>query len=63
MLRFFSILALLILLPLHAAEPLRIGMIGLDRQVDTADAALSYVSRADIGGIVFEAEPARGAKQ
>ena len=40
-----------------------IGMIGLDRQVDTADAALSYVSRADIGGIVFEAEPARGAKQ
>jgi hypothetical protein len=40
-----------------------IGLIGLDRQVDTADAALSYVSRADLGGIVFEAEPSRGAKQ
>lgn len=40
-----------------------IGLTGLDRQVDTADAALSYVSRADLGGIVFEAEPARGAKQ
>ncbi|HMJ43664.1 MAG TPA: hypothetical protein VK522_15440 [Pseudolabrys sp.] len=40
-----------------------IGLIGLDRQVDTADAALSYVSRADLGGIVFEAEPPRGAKQ
>lgn len=40
-----------------------IGLTGLDRQVDTADAALSYVSRADIGGIVFEAEPSRGAKQ
>jgi hypothetical protein len=40
-----------------------IGLIGLDRQIDTADAALSYVSRADLGGIVFEAEPHRGAKQ
>jgi hypothetical protein len=40
-----------------------IGLIGLDRQIDTADAALSYVSRADLGGIVFEAEPPRGAKQ
>ena len=30
MLRFFSIFALLTLLPLHATEPLRIGMIGLD---------------------------------
>jgi hypothetical protein len=40
-----------------------IGMIGLDRQVDTADAALAYVSRADLGGVVFEAEPVRGAKQ
>jgi hypothetical protein len=40
-----------------------IGLIGLDRQIDTADAALSYVSRADLGGIVFEAEPSRGAKQ
>jgi len=40
-----------------------IGLIGLDRQIDTADAALSYVSRADLGGVVFEAEPPRGAKQ
>ena len=39
-----------------------IGMIGLDRQVDTADAALAYVSRADLGGVVFEAEPVRGTK-
>jgi hypothetical protein len=40
-----------------AALGFAIGLIGLDRQVDTADAALAYVSRADLGGIVFEAEP------
>jgi hypothetical protein len=34
-----------------------IGLIGLDRQVDTADAALAYVSRADLAGIVFDADP------
>jgi hypothetical protein len=39
-----------------------VGMVGLDRQVDTADAALAYVSRADLGGM-FDAEPARGANQ
>jgi hypothetical protein len=36
-----------------------IGMIGLDRQVDTADAALSFASRADFGG-GFDADPIRG---
>jgi len=39
-----------------------IGMVGLDRQVDTADAALAYVSRADLGGM-FDAEPPRGPNQ
>jgi hypothetical protein len=39
-----------------------IGMIGLDRQVDTADAALAYVSRADLGPIVFESELGPGAR-
>jgi hypothetical protein len=39
-----------------------IGMVGLDRRVDTADAA-SYVTsgRADLGSIVFEGEPLTGA--
>ncbi len=46
-----------------AALGFLIGLIGFDRQVDSADAALSYVSRADLGGIVFGAEPSRGAKQ
>ncbi len=47
-----------------AALGFAIGLIGLDRQADTADAALAYVSRADLGGIVFEAEPGRpGAQQ
>jgi hypothetical protein len=40
-----------------------IGMIGLDRQVDTADAAVSFASRADFGGGFFEAEPVRGDQQ
>lgn len=31
-----------------------IGTIGLDQQVDTADAALAFVSRADFGGVVFD---------
>jgi hypothetical protein len=37
-----------------------IGMIGLDPQVDTADAALSFASRADFGGGFYDAEPIRG---
>jgi hypothetical protein len=37
-----------------AALGFAIGMIGLDRQVDTADAALAFVSRADFGGVVFD---------
>ena len=37
-----------------AALGFAIGMIGLDQQVDTADAALSFVSRADFGGVVFD---------
>jgi hypothetical protein len=39
-----------------------IGMVGIDRRVDTADAA-SYLTsgRADIGSIVFEGEPLTGA--
>src|ERR1700685_3405318 len=36
-----------------------IGMVGLDRQVDTADAALAYVSRAALGGTV-DGAPGRG---
>ncbi len=37
-----------------------IGLIGLDRQVDSADAALAYVSRADLGVALYDAElPAR----
>jgi hypothetical protein len=39
-----------------------IGLIGLDRQVDTADAALAYVSRADLGGVVFDADPSPGSR-
>lgn len=37
-----------------AALGFAIGMIGLDQQVDTADAALAFVSRADFGGVVFD---------
>jgi hypothetical protein len=33
-----------------------IGLIGIDRQVDTADAALAFVSRADFGGVVFDGD-------
>jgi hypothetical protein len=45
-----------------AALGFLIGMVGWDRQVDTADAALAYVSRADLGGIVFEADPSPGTR-
>jgi len=37
-----------------AALGFGIGLIGLDRQVDTADAALAYISRADFAGGVFD---------
>jgi hypothetical protein len=38
-----------------------IGLIGLDRQVDSADAALAYVSRADLV-LLFDSEPPAGTK-
>ena len=37
-----------------AALGFGIGLIGIDRQVDTADAALAYISRADFAGGVFD---------
>jgi hypothetical protein len=43
-----------------AALGFAIGLIGIDRQVDTADAALAYVSRADVAAGLFEAESLRG---
>jgi hypothetical protein len=46
-----------------AALGFAIGLIGIDRQVDTADAALAYVSRADIAAGLFEAELPRGDKR
>lgn len=39
-----------------------IGMIGLDQQVDTADAALAFASRADFGGMVFDGDAAAGVR-
>jgi hypothetical protein len=46
-----------------AALGFAIGLIGIDRQVDTADAALAYVSRADIAAGLFEAELPRGDRR
>ncbi len=46
-----------------AALGFAIGLIGLDRQIDPADAALAYVSRAELSGVVFEAEALPGAHQ
>ena len=43
-----------------AALGFAIGLIGIDRQVDSADAALAYVSRADVAAGLFEAESPRG---
>jgi hypothetical protein len=37
-----------------AALGFAIGLIGLDQQVDTADAALSFASRTDFAGVVFD---------
>jgi len=43
-----------------AALGFAIGLIGIDRQVDSVDAALAYVSRADVAAGLFEAESLRG---
>jgi hypothetical protein len=43
-----------------AALGFAIGLVGIDRQVDSADAALAYVSRADVAAGLFEAESLRG---
>ena len=45
-----------------AALGFAIGMIGLDQQVDTADAALSFMSRADFSGVVFDGDTTQGAR-
>ena len=45
-----------------AALGFAIGMIGLDQQVDTADAALAFVSRADFGGVVFDGDTTAGVR-
>jgi len=39
-----------------------IGMAGLDRSIDPADAALAAGNRADLGTIVFEPEALTGAR-
>jgi hypothetical protein len=44
-----------------AALGFGIGLIGLDQQVDTADAALAFVSRADFSGVVFDGDTTQGA--
>ena len=46
-----------------AALGFAIGLIGIDRQVDTADAALAYVSRADIAAGLFEGELPHGERR
>jgi len=45
-----------------AALGFAIGMIGLDRRIDPADAAFTVASRADLGSIVFEPEALTGAR-
>ncbi len=45
-----------------AALGFGIGMIGLDQQVDTADAAIAFVSRADFGGVVFDGDTVQGVR-
>jgi hypothetical protein len=39
-----------------------IGIAGLDRRIDSADAAFTLASRADLGSIVFEPEALTGAR-
>jgi hypothetical protein len=39
-----------------------IGIAGLDRRFDDANAPFALASRGDIGSIVFEAEPLTGAR-
>lgn len=39
------------------------GLTGIDRQVDSADAALAFVSRTDVAAGLFEAESLRGEKR
>ena len=39
-----------------------IGMAGLDRTIDPADAGFLGSSRSDIGAVVFEPEPLTGAR-
>jgi hypothetical protein len=45
-----------------AALGFMIGIVGLDRRIDSADAAYSIASRSDLGSIVFEPEPLTGAR-
>ena len=45
-----------------AALGFAIGLVGLDQQVDTADAALAFVSRADFGGVVLDGDPTQGVR-
>jgi hypothetical protein len=39
-----------------------IGMTGLDRRIDTADAGFNVASSTDLGSIVFEPEALTGAR-
>jgi hypothetical protein len=39
-----------------------IGIAGIDRRFDGADARFAIASRADLGSIVFEPEPLTGAR-
>jgi hypothetical protein len=39
-----------------------IGLAGLDRQIDAANASFALASRADLGSVVFEPEARTGAR-